>query len=205
MSLVLEALRRVEKPDARTGSIGAAVSSYRPNPERRGLVTPLLLGLAVGGAAVFLFGPAAGPGGSPEGRAPNDAALSGPSSTPTAKGGAGLPPPLIIEPIALPKTSLPALAATSRPPMEVRDPRPEPPQGVFRSTLVLQAISERDSLPIAVISDQLVKEGDKVGAIRVLKIGADSVEVQLENGKKDTVRFALPPPPESSPSPAPRP
>ena len=60
MSLVLEALRRVEKPNERTGSIGAAVSSYRPTPRRRGFAIPLLLGFAVGGAALLLFTPPSG-------------------------------------------------------------------------------------------------------------------------------------------------
>ena len=73
--------------------------------------------------------------------------------------------------------------------------------------LVLQAISERDSQPIAIINDQLVKEGDKLGQVRVLRIGSDSVDVLLENGRNETVRFALPPPPlpEDSPSPFPSP
>jgi hypothetical protein len=65
---------------------------------------------------------------------------------------------------------------------------------------VLQAISERDSRPIAVISDQLVKEGDLVGGARVLKIGGDSVEVLLASGLKEVVRF-LPPPSDPTPSP----
>ncbi|HQZ17013.1 MAG TPA: hypothetical protein PLD86_09095, partial [Vicinamibacteria bacterium] len=56
MSLVIEALRRVEKTDARTGSIGAAVASYRPAPKSRGSVVPLLLGLLTGGTVVFLLG-----------------------------------------------------------------------------------------------------------------------------------------------------
>jgi hypothetical protein len=65
--------------------------------------------------------------------------------------------------------------------------------------LVLQAISERDSRAIAVISDQLVKEGDLIGNTRVLKIGADTVEVLLEGGRRELIRF--PTPPEATPTP----
>jgi hypothetical protein len=67
--------------------------------------------------------------------------------------------------------------------------------------LILQAISERDSRPIAVINDQLVREGDLFEGARILRIGAESVDVRLENGKAATVRFAPPPPEVPSPTP----
>lgn len=204
MSLVLEALRRVEKPDARAGSIGVAVSSYRPLPKRRGFIIPLFLGLATGGASVLFFSPTAGPRREPESGAVVSAAIA---PTLPAKGRAGLPPPLIVEPLVRPEDAppRPAPAAVS----SVRLPNPseafDRPAGSPRPALVLQAISERDGRPIAIINDQLVKDGDRLGTIRVLRIGDDSVEVLLENGKKDVVRFAPPPPPEPSPSPEPRP
>ena len=199
MSLVIEALRRVEKTDARTGSLGAAVASYRPSRRPRRSAVPLLLGLVTGGALAFVFG-------SESRNTPRVSAHS--VDEPSAprphrlKGAAGLPPPLIIEPVGVPQEvktssapgSLPRAAASPAPP-------------VATPSLVLQAISERDSHPIAIINDQLVKEGDKLGSVRVKRIGADSVEVLLENGKSDTVRFAPPPPPapEASPSPSPHP
>lgn len=65
--------------------------------------------------------------------------------------------------------------------------------------LVLQAISERDSHAIAVISDQLVKEGDLIGKTRVLKISADTVEVLLEGGRREVIRFQVPPDPTPTP------
>ena len=75
-----------------------------------------------------------------------------------------------------------------------------------KQSLILQAISERDSRPIAIINDQLVMEGDKIGPARVLRIGSESVEVALENGQHETVRFAPPPPPlPPDPSPTPHP
>jgi sRNA-binding protein len=106
------------------------------------------------------------------------------------------------------KTQPPAEAsAPSSPAPPKAENRGEAREGAPRTVLVLQAISERDSHPIAVINDQLVKEGDRVGAARVLHIGSDSVELVLENGQRDTVRFAPPPPPmpDASPTPSPHP
>ena len=209
MSLVIEALRRVEKTDARAGSVAAAVASYRPAPRPRGSVIPLLLGLLTGGTVVFLLG-AQGRNAVDSGAGADDAAVT--ARTRPLKGAAGLPPPLIIETAARPEDvrapkateSRPAALAASRP-LEQGLGGPAP---AARPSLVLQAISERDSRPIAIINDQLVREGEKLGAVRVLRIGADSVEVQLENGQHDTVRFAPPPPPaapEASPSSTPDP
>ena len=205
MSLVIEALRRVEKTDARAGSIGAAVASYRPTPRPRGSAVPLLLGVLTGGALVFLFGT--------QGRNPQSvSAQSGDAPAvlpaPRLKGAAGLPPPLIIEPVVRssevrsPSGTGSGSEGASAP--ANADGRREAPlrTSVAPPSLVLQAISERDSHPIAIINDQLVREGDKLGVVQVLRIGPDSVEVLLESGKRDTVRFA-PPPPEASPSPGP--
>ncbi len=208
MSLVIEALRRVEKTDGRTGSIGAAVASYRKASRPRGSVVPLLLGVLTGGAVVFLLG-------TPVRNPQNVSARSGdaPSASPPArlKGAAGLPPPLIIEPAVRPSEvrsasgTVPGSEGASA--TATADRRREAPRRTASPALVLQAISERDSHPIAIINDQLVREGDKVGAVQVLRIGPDSVEVRLENGASDTVRFPLPPPPppEASPSPSPHP
>ena len=208
MSLVLEALRRVEKPSSRTGSMGVAVASYRTLPGRRSLGIPLLLGLLTGGAAVLLFAPEAG-------RGPAQAnAPAAEVPVVTAKGRAGLPPPLIVEPLApsADSTRVSGFGAGSGANVGTKAAAETPDRRLASAsaeralpTLVLQAISERDSRPIAIINDRLVNEGDKLGSIRVLRIGDDSVEVLLENGTKDIVRFAPPPPPEISPSPIPPP
>lgn len=199
MSLVMEALRRVEKPDVRAGSIGAAVSAYQPKATRRGMATPLLLGLAAGGATILLMSPPSRPEGA---SAANSAApVASPQS---AKGGAGLPPPLIVEPLTLPEAAPshpnPSAGAGPPPAALAATPRSAAPA---RPALVLQAISERDSRPIAIVSDTLVREGDLLGSIRVLKIGEDFLEVLLEDGRRDFVRFAPAPLPDISPTPRP--
>ena len=203
MSLVLDALRRVEKPDARTGSVGVAVASYRPRRRPRRSWAPLLLGLIVGGVAVLIFGPSAGSLGTSKALPSASASSEQPSR---ALGGAGLPPPLILdgaEAAVGPRESFEASepASTKRRPISTRLGRAAPVEPVAAASrgLVLQAISERDSHAIAVISDQLVKEGDLIGNTRVLKIGADTVEVLLEGGRRELIRF--PTPPEATPTP----
>ena len=202
MSLVLEALRRVEKSDLKAGSVGVAVAAYRPARKRRGTVIPLLLGLGTG-VMLFLFGfgrPALAP---VSRNAPgNGVAADEAKQAPLAKARAALPPMRLGEPVVQP--------LDIRPPADSIAPLAEPGQRgsaavleIGTSRLVLQAISERDSHPIAIINDQLVREGDLLGRARVLRIDSESVDVLLENGKKETVRFAPPPPPEPTPSPDP--
>ena len=210
MSLVLEALRRVEKPDAQAGIVGVAVPSYRPAPRRRRSLWPLAFGLGAGGLLVLAFGPASRPAAAPD-AAPETAPLRTGSTTRTARGGAGLPPPLIIEP--------PNRMATFRP-VEAELDRSAPSRGVGSTeprrelsrrpapaapsppAFVLQAISQRDSHPIAIINDRLVKEGDRLAGARVVKIGAETVEIELDSGARELVRF-VPPPLEPSPTPWP--
>lgn len=207
MSLVLEALRRVEKPGGRTGSVGAAVASFTPAPKRRGISIPLFLGLAAGAIVFLLFD-------RPVRRATEGSMTALPGGSPPAfaafpsKGGASLPPPLIRDLPLAPRTS--TLGATRR---VAALPAPIPSRAADlgrkelkpSAPLVLQAISERDSHPIAVISDQLVREGDQLGAVRVLRIGAEFVDIRLDNGLTETLRFPVAPPPEASPSLAIRP
>jgi hypothetical protein len=201
MSLVLEALRRVEKPDDRTGTIGAMVPSYRPARRRPSPAFPLILGLGVGALIVAFVGPRA---------LQTEGALSFPAeegsslSSPSAhqpKGRAGLPPPLSVPPregkgigISRDSTRGPRTPVQRR--TRAAEPAVEPTPG-----LVLQAISERDSKPIAVISDQLVREGDRVGTARVIRIGTDTVEVLRDDGTHEIVRFPPSPPPTPTPTP----
>jgi hypothetical protein len=80
--------------------------------------------------------------------------------------GAG-PEPARPHPEARPPASSPAREAADAP---AAQPSPE--------TLVLEAIAERDGGRIAVLSGRLVREGDVLGATRVVRIGASEVEVE---------------------------
>ena len=197
MSLVLEALRRVEKPDPRTGSVGATIASYRPARRKSRALVPLVLGLGTGGLAVAFFGPQGNYPASPAAPVADEAAPARASSGRTAKGRAGLPPPIFPPPSEVAVAASRAIAPIVSKPSPPTAPSERPLAG----GLILQAISERDSHPIAIINDQLVKEGDLLGKARVLRIDSDSVEVLLENGTRDTVRFAPPPRPEPTPTP----
>lgn len=221
MSLVLDALRRVEKPEARPGSVGVALASYRPRGARPSLILPLALGIGTGAALRFVL--------EATGRTPGRASNPTPSSreaqtVPASTVPAAMPPtPLVSRepPSAGTRDSGPAAAAPAAPALARSRPSPSlaPADGpqitaevrpgraaskAANPPLVLQAISERDSRPIAVISEHLVREGDVLEGVRILSIGAESVDVLLENGRKDTLRFAPPPPAVLSPTPASR-
>ena len=183
MSLVLEALRRVEKPDTQSGIVGVAVPSYRPTPSRRRSLWPLLFGLAAGGLLVLAFGPASRPAGSPEA-----ARESRPLRSEARQ----------VADSDLARSRQSGGAAAAEPRRE--NSRPTTPAMAPAPAFVLQAISERDSQPIAIINDQLVKEGDRLAGARVVRIGTETVEIVLASGEKDLVRFAPPPPPEPSPT-----
>ena len=187
MSLVLEALRRVETKDAAAG-VAVAVAPSRPARVWRGPALPLLLGLGAGAIMVMTFGP----------EAAELTVVGTPVATPAPviRSRRPLPPMRIARPVASFSSGMKSS------PSPARDQAPVDVGGA-KPPLVLQAISERDAQPIAIINDQLVKEGGQIGGILILKIGSDSVDVRLENGKRDTVRFA-PPPPGTSPSPDPR-
>ena len=48
-----------------------------------------------------------------------------------------------------------------------------------RSEPQLNAISQQDGQPVAVIDGRLVREGDSVDGVRVLRIGETEVEVEV--------------------------
>lgn len=214
MSLVLEALRRVEKPAATPGSIGVAVASFRPNQRRSRAVPPLLLGALCGVALLWSFTPAVPPP-DPNGPGPSSqpAEVAGPVSRPgdsvlahranQARRSQLMKNLRALAAMPLPAESPPRVAGAVEEPAVPGTPAPAPLK--VAASFVLQAISERDSHPIAIINEQLVKEGDLIGPVRVLKIGPDFVEVALPAGRSQIIRFAPPAPPEASSSPTPDP
>lgn len=63
------------------------------------------------------------------------------------------------------------------------DTPPEPAADV-----VLQAVTERDGRPLAIVNGRLVREGDSFDGIRILRIGSSEIEVEVK-GKRRTVGF----------------
>ena len=56
------------------------------------------------------------------------------------------------------------------------------------SGLQLQAISQRDGRPIAVLNSRVVHEGDHFEGVTILRIGVDEVEIEVR-GRRRTLRF----------------
>ena len=85
-----------------------------------------------------------------------------------------------------------AVYALTRPPGSDGAPVPAPVAApaapAADPVLRLQAISERDGTPVAVVNDRIVREGDRFDGVRVLRIGAAEVEVEV-NGARRILRF----------------
>jgi hypothetical protein len=78
-------------------------------------------------------------------------------------------------------------AESSRAP--VAAPSPAPANAASPSPgLRLQAISERDGKPIALVNDHLMREGDEFEGVRVLSIRGTEVEVEVQ-GRRTVLRF----------------
>jgi hypothetical protein len=68
------------------------------------------------------------------------------------------------------------------------EPTPAMPATPPPPAFVLQAISERNGQPIAIINDHLVRVGDEVDGMRVLEIRGAEVDIEVR-GRRSTLRF----------------
>jgi hypothetical protein len=209
MSLILDALKKLDREkDARdpgvvvVGSVpwGARQPSRRP--------------LALAGLAALLLAVLAGAWWAlrPTPRATLPAPAVPPAALPTTAA-----PRSPVAPVSAPTpprtaSPLPAAARDAVPPERppVLAPAPAPPPaaataaaaevvpgeasatatGDARSPdeLVLQAISEREGRPVALVNDRLVREGDSFDGVTVVRIGASEVEVEVR-GRRRVLRF----------------
>jgi hypothetical protein len=53
---------------------------------------------------------------------------------------------------------------------------------------VLQAITERDGRPLAMINDRMLREGDEIDGARLVKIGDTFVEIDYQ-GRRTALHF----------------
>jgi len=183
VSLVLDALKKLERDKERRepGVLVVGALPWQGVRRRRApflalaIAAPLLLALALG---VWLLGrparvvpsevKAPARATEPEVPAANPAPGSRSAPMPPAPAERRLTLP---ERAALPAApARPALASPSR-----RDPQ-------------LNAISLQEGRPVAVIDGHLVREGESVGSVRVLRIGQTEVEVEVQ-GVRRTLRF----------------
>ena len=172
MSLILEALKKVERertaPEQR-GFLVLGPAAWAPARSNAGWIVGVIAAAALAGGAVYMLTrPDAVP-------APPVLAVAPPATeamTPDSGSGAAAwqPPPMV------PRARANAPAAVPRTPV------------ASAPALVLHAISEQDGVPVAVINDQVVREGQSVGGVRVVRIGASEVEIEA-GGVRRTLRF----------------
>lgn len=179
MSLILDALRKLEREKQRPER-GIVVLSA-PQPVRslrssRAAITAgsliLLAGLA--GAIVHFRNDRAAPTQRPASAAGPAGATVTPSEPLTSSATAMAEPPI---PPARP------LANTRPSPASARATTEAP-----KATWQLQAISQRDGKPIAILNDRLVQEGESFDGIRVVRIGAAEVEIEF-HGRRQVIGF----------------
>jgi len=198
VSLILEALRKLER-DKDAPARGFVVMTHVPwaqGGKRSRLVglSALALAVAMGALAIALWWGRGVKPVVPEPRpaaavtpAPTEAApLESPSKAPT-------PQPFDARALALesrrmvtpPLPSAPAASSTATTPLAPIAPASSLPA---KAELRLNAISQQDGKPVAILNDRLVHEGDVFGGIRVIRIGETEVEVEV-GGARRTLRF----------------
>jgi hypothetical protein len=96
------------------------------------------------------------------------------------------PVPTAVVPAAVaaptPRAVAPTRDASSRPapPRAGATPSPEGAPPEFR----LNAISQQDGVPVAIVNDRLVREGDSFDGVRVLRIGEAEVELEVRGVRR---------------------
>ncbi len=87
-----------------------------------------------------------------------------------------------------PTVAAPASATAPTPAPQAMPAVPAAAVPRLAAPFVLQAISSRDGRPVAVLNGRTLFEGDVFEGITVIKIGADSVEIEVD-GKVQIIRF----------------
>jgi hypothetical protein len=170
MSLILEALRKLEREGGSQGERGFVVLGSPGSGGRGGLRLALLAAFAallvgaLGASAWHRFSPRPAPPGPPAATPVYEVVRTRPT------------------PARAPRTSSPEptpVAAAGGP--EPKDPEPAPaaPHPRFR----LQAITLRDGRPVAILDGRLVREGDSFEGVRVVRIGDLEIELETPDGR----------------------
>lgn len=189
MSLILDALKKLDRDQARRDSDVVVVGAL-PWEGVRPRRAPALLAataLLLAGALTLAWWlsrhePAGAPAAAPQAAqapqtapAPQTSAPVAPLSPPRAVGESAPPPPRRLDlPRPTPRGAVPAANTRSR--------------SAPAETLRLEAISERDGRPLAMINDHVLFEGDSFDGVRVVRIGAAEVEIEVR-GERRVLRF----------------
>jgi hypothetical protein len=203
VSLILEALKKLERekqaPDR--GFLVVAHVPWPAGPAARSLwlVAGLALGL-IGLLALLLLrgrdtpptiakAPQAVPTpvGTPLALSPSLPAWSAPPQpAPTSPAPSRVAPHGAAAPKVAPsRDHAPLPSAPGREPTATPSPSPAVAGDV---DVRLNAITQQDGQPVAVLNDRVVREGDVFDGIHVIRIGEAEVEVEV-NGKRRVVRF----------------
>jgi hypothetical protein len=196
VSLVLEALKKLDREKGRDER-GFLVMAAAPWPQRAARRWPAwaAAGVAAAGAVAALLAVRAQRAPAPAvpipaptvaAAAPERAAraIVPPPAVPNRVAAAGAPRPSERTATPNPPEVAAAPAARTEPaPRVAPTARPRPDHG-----LRLQAVSERDGQPIAIVNDHLVRVGDEVEGMRVLAIRATEVDVEIK-GRRITLAF----------------
>jgi hypothetical protein len=215
MSLILDALKKLERekqaPDR--GFLVVAHVPWATGSPGRGRWIALIAGVTLTAVVGAVFVVVAR-----RSQASATAAVSPPAATgaPAPSVPAAAPPSYPVPAAASPSVSAPPLAPAPAAPVrssagEPRAPSPssKPPlssassgalptlpsaapsgegEAPGEADLRLNAISQQDGFPVAMLNDRLVREGDVFDGIRVIRIGEAEVEVEID-GKRRVVRF----------------
>jgi hypothetical protein len=172
VSLILDALRKLERekqvPDR--GFLVVAPSSWASRGGAGARVLWASVLLAAGAAAALLLTRRPGPQPAPRFVAHVAPAPAKPSLLPAAA------------PATLPRQPPPWPVTKPTPAAATQSPAPS------AAPLVLQAITERDGQPVAMISERMVREGDEIDGVKIVHIGASFVEIETA-GERSVLRF----------------
>jgi hypothetical protein len=175
VSLILEALKKLDRekqaPDRGVLVLGAtawAAKSEGRSRLWRFLLADLLL-VALGGGLVYFWLRPAAPQPAPAPAASVSPAPLAPSQVPAAAL-TPLPPP----------TAAPAPAARAARPAAASAPPPTTPAETPAPQFALQAVTEQDGQPVALISDRLLRVGEGFDGMRVVRITSTEVEIEIE-------------------------
>lgn len=168
MSLILEALRKLERekqtPERGLLVVGATQWA-RPRAARPPIVL-FLLGVLIGAALLGIWR--------------WRSAVPSPPPPVTMARAAAPPTTAAAAPPSVPPTAPPA--PTTEPLAATPAPSPTAP------TFTLQAISERDGRPVAIVNERLVREGDSIDGAQIVKIGIAQVEIEVA-GRRIVLKF----------------
>lgn len=207
MSLILEALKKLER-EKHVPERGFHVMAATPWPSsaRSGTATVVLAligAMALGGGAMYwLLRPTPAPvaaSTAPAAVTPAQSevitATTAPQQAAETLASRPTAPEIAAAPASRPSPN-PAPSATATriptPPPVARAATPvaatTPATPLFAAPFTLEAISSRDGAPITIINGRLLREGDVTDGVTVVKIGTDSVELELR-GVRQVIRF----------------